>query len=762
MNNELNRREFLQTNVALVVGLTGSAAFVGDAAAQAAAPAVVGPNPSTLDTWVRIATSGEVTVNFGKMDCGQGVDLAIAQVVAEELDVPLAAVRVVVGDTRYTTNQGGGSGSTGLRMGAKPLRNAAAEARRVLMEMGSAQLGVPVAALTVSDGVISIASDPGKRVTYAQLIGGKNFDTPMKWNNAIGNGMNVEGQAKPKPVSEYKIVGKGVKRTDIAHKVTGVEHFTAHIRPDNLLHARAVRPQFAGAMPESVDATSISHIPGAKHFIQGGFVAVVAETEWNAVRASRALKVKWSNPPAAFPGGEARLFDYIREATPTASNAVPIFAGKKDYDTKPTMAALAASKRVVEAEYECAFQSHARISPSCGVADVKGDRAEIWADTQKPHYVRDGIAKFLGLPAGNVQVKWMPGAGSYGRSDADEAPYEAALLSKNFGRPVRMQWSREEGTAWDPKAPAAVVSMKAGLSDTNDVTGWYFRAKGFNGWDVKFYADGPEQTLVGMLTGHKKTTTFNFNTPEESYKFPNHVHWWETVPPYLENASPLRTAHMRAPQEMQTRFAQESFIDEVAHAAGKDPVAFRLEHMQDPREKDVLRAATEKLGWKSSTPARNKDKVSVGRGVSVHAGYGSYACAACEVEVHRDTGRIRVRKMVVALDCGLMVNPIGLRAALEGQIMQGLSRALYEEVHFDERKVTSTDWYSYRIAKLEDAPMEVELVLLNRPDMPIGGAGEPAIVCFPPAVANAVFNATGVRMRRYPLSPESVKKALSA
>jgi len=761
----LSRREFLQSTGALVVSASTGALYIPDAVAQAAAaPAIVGPHPAALDTWIRIAANGAVTVNSGKMDCGQGLDLAYAQIVADELDVALEQVTVTLGDTRVSPNQGGGSGSTGLRMGSKPLRNAAAEARRVLVESAATRLAVPADALTVEDGRVFVRADPSKGVTYAELIGGKTFDTPLKWNNAVGNPMDAVGQAKPKDPSQYKIVGKGFKRRDIAEKVAAVEHYTAHIRPEGLLHARAVRPPVAGSMPVSVDAASIAGIKGAKSFVKGGFVAVVAETEWDAIRASRALKVAWSDAPAPFAGGEAKVFDYIRAAQPTASNAVPMFGGKKDYDPKPTMEALAASKRVIEAEYECAFQSHARIAPSCGVADVKGDRAEIWADTQKPHFLRDGIAKYLGLPAANVQVKWMHGAGSYGRSDADEAPYEAALLSKEFGRPVRMQWSREEGTAWDPKAPAGVISMKAGLDEANNVTGWLFKAKGFNGWDVRFTGESPEHTLVGMLTGHKKWNAFNFNTPEESYQFPKHVHWWETVPPYLQEASPLRTAHMRAPQEMQTRFGQESFIDEVAHAAGMDPVAFRLKHLKDPREIEVVKAAAEKIGWQARTRpvARNRgDKVMTGRGMALHAGYQSYAAVACEVEVNRESGKIWVKKVVIAHDCGLIVNPTGVRAALEGQTMQGISRALYEEVHFDEKRVTSVDWNTYRIANMADLPGQVEFVLINRPDQAIGGAGEPAIVCFPAAIANAVFDATGVRMRRYPLVPERVKAQLA-
>lgn len=757
---QLSRRGFMQTQGALIVGASGSM-FLGDALAQASQP-VVGPAPTALDTWIRIAADGRVTANFGKMDCGQGLDTAIAQIVAEELDVSLDAVTVVMGDTRLTPNQGGGSGSTGLRMGSNPLRNAAAQARQLLVEAASARMGVAAADLMTDNGRVLVKANPSQSLSYAELIGGKDFGATLKWNNVIGNGMNAQGTAKPKDVSQYKIVGKAIKRKDIADKVGAKEHYTAHIRPDNLLHARAVRPPVAGAMPVSVDATSIAAIPGAKHFVKGGFVAVLADTEWNAIRASRLLKVTWSDVPAVL-GGEDKVFDYIRSAKVTASNAVPIFSGKKDYDAQPTLAALANSKRVIEAEYECSFQSHARISPSCGVVDVKGDQVQIWADVQKPHYLREGIAKFLGLPIENVQVKWMHGAGSYGRSDADEAPYEAALLSKEFGRPVRMQWSRAEGMAWDPKAPAAVISLKAGLDDANNVTGWLFKAKGFNGWDVKFNAESPEHTLVGMQTGYKKWNAHNFNVPEESYKFNNHVHWWETIPPYLEQASPMRTAHMRAPQEMQTRFGQECFIDEVALAAGMDPVAFRLKHMQDPREAEVVKTAAEKLGWapRSQKRGQSRAKVMTGRGLALHAGYQSYAAVACEVEVHRDTGRIWVKKVVVANDCGLIVNPMGVRAALEGQIMQGISRALYEEVHYDQARVNSVDWNSYRIANLSDLPGQVEIVLLNRPDKPIGGAGEPAIVCFPAAIANAVFDATGVRIRRYPLAPARVKQALT-
>jgi len=755
--DSLTRRSFIQLNASLVIGTVGVLQYTSSPAQGV--PTIVGPHPSALDTWIKIDENGSVVANSGKMDCGQGLDLAMSQIVAEELDVPLDMVRVTLGDTALSPNQGGGSGSTGLRMGSNPLRNAAAEARRVLLSAAAAQWNLNPDELSVTNGRIFVASNPSQSITYAQLVGGKSLSTELNWNKVVGNGMNATGVAKPKSVKDYKIVGQGFKRKDIVSKVNASEHFTAHIRPDDLLHARAIRPKVAGALPLDVDAKSIAHIKGAKVYVNGGFVAVLAPAEWDAIRASKALKVKWSEAKGPLTGGEAGVFEYIRNATPTASNAIPMFGGKKDYDPKPTLKVLSESSRVIEAEYECSFQSHARISPSCGVADVRGNTAMIWSDTQKPHFLRDGLAKFLDMPAENIHVKWMRGAGSYGRSDADEAPYEAALLSKEFKKPVRMQWSRMEGMAWDPKAPAGVISLKAGLDKENNITSWLFKAKGFNGWDVRFTAESPEHLLVGMQLGYKKWQAFNFNVPEESYAFPVHVHWWETVPPYLEQASPMRTAHMRAPQEMQTHFGQESFIDEVANAVGEDPVEFRIKYIRDSRETDVLRAAAKKLGWDKPIVPSKDPNISVGRGIALHAGYQSYAAVACEVEVNRKTGRIWVRRVGIGHDCGLIVNPIGVQAALEGQIMQGISRALYEEVHFNENQVTSVDWSTYSIAGISDIPGEVSVELINRPDKPIGGAGEPAIVCVPAAIANAVFNATKVRIRRYPMTPKRVMDA---
>ena len=755
-STNITRREFLQSSSALVVGVSGAfSAF--DALAQNAAPKILGPNPSQLDTWIKIGKDGLVTINSGKMDCGQGLDVAYSQIAAEELDVPLSQVIVLFGDTRSSANQGGGSASSGIRQGAVPIRNAAAEARRVLVGLAAQELGAKPEQLDVVDGKVFIKDNPSKSVTYAQLIANKEFSTSLEWNKKIGNDLNVTGLAKPKNVADYKIVGKDAARRDIKDHVLAKEHFTAHIRPDNLLHGRAIRPPQAGASVISVDKNSVAFVPNVKVFHKDNFVAVVAQTEWDAVRAARALKVKWTTENRPLKGGDKEMYNYIKNATPTFTNAVPMFFGKKDYNAQPTLDALKTSVKVIESEYFAPFQAHARIAPSCGVVDVKSDSVQIWTDAQKPHFQRQGIAKFLNIDPEKVEAKWMHGAGSYGRSDADEAPYEAALLSKEYGQPVRVQWSREEGIAWSPKGPAAIISMKAGLDDKNNVSAWLFKAKGFNGWDIKFNAESPEHTLVGMQTGHKKWTAYNYNIPEESYKFANHVHWWETVAPYVEQASPMRTAHLRAPQEMQTRFAQECFIDEVAMAGNMDPVAFRLKHIQEPREKEILEAVVKKFGWDSNYKSKKSGDIQTGRGVALYNGYQSYAAVACEVEVNKKTGKVWVKRIVVGMDCGLIINPSGVKAALEGQIMQGISRALYEEIKFDDNRVTSVDWNTYRIASMKDIPGQIDIVMLNRPDKPSGGVAEPGLVSLPAAIANAIFNATQVRVRQYPLTPARLK-----
>jgi CO/xanthine dehydrogenase Mo-binding subunit len=662
-----------------------------------------------------------------------------------------------------TANQGGASASSGIRAGAIPLRNAAAEARRLLAVAGAQRLGVAADAVSTANGTVFVTAEPGRRIAYGDILEGKGFGASLNWNREMGTPLNVTGSAKPKSVAEYKVVGQPVARRDIPAKMLGTTDYLTNVRVPGMLHARVIRPPVAAAVAQSFDASSIAGIAGARVVHKQDFLAVVAEREWDAVRAARALKVTWTSPEMNWPGHDG-VHDHIRSAPAVASNGESAFAGKRVYDETPTYKALASAARVITADYEAPFQSHARMAPSVGVADVKADSAVIYADTQKPHFLRLGISKLLGMQPDQVRVIWKTGAGSYGRSDSDEAPYEAAVLSRELGRPVRVQWSREEGIAWDPKAPAGVMSMKAGLNDKGGIEAWYFRAKGFSGWDVKFTADSPEQTLVGMQLGHAKWNMHNYDVPTESYQFPNTVRFWQTIAPLQVKASPMRTAHLRAPQEVQTRFAQECFVDEVAMATGRDPLTLRLAACKDPREIDVLKAVTEKAGWNAADtrPRAGKGDVVTGRGLALYNGYGSYAALVVEVEVNRKTGRVFARKVTVAQDSGLIINPQSIRTVIEGNVVQGLSRALCEEVAFDSKSVTSVDWLTYPIIDVKDVPEQVDTVIINRTDKASGGAGEPTLVSIAAAVGNAIHNATGVRIRRYPFTAARVREALSA
>ena len=409
------------------------------------------------------------------MDMGQGVDVAIAQIVAEELDVPFERVSVVMGDTAWTVNQGGASGSTGIQKGGIALRNAAAEARRVLVEMASARLGVPADRLEVTDGVVAVSGDPARKLGYGELIGGRYFDLPMKWNGKLGNDLVAEGQAKPKPPAAYKIVGQSPPRFDVPAKVFGKLDYVTDIKVPGMLHGRMIRPPVAGAVPVAVDEGSVRDIPGVRVVRDKGFLGIVAEREWDAVQAAERLQVTWSEAAPPFPENAA-LYDHIRQA-PVVKREVPVATGEID-------PAFAGAARVVEAEYEWPFQSHASMGPACAVVDARADGATLWTGSQKPHFARDGVARALGLPQDKVHGIWVPGPGSYGRNDAGDAGIDAALLSKAVGRPVRVQGMRYEGHGWDPKGPASIHRARAALDKDGAVIGYVFESKGFSRIDI--------------------------------------------------------------------------------------------------------------------------------------------------------------------------------------------------------------------------------------------------------------------------------------
>jgi CO/xanthine dehydrogenase Mo-binding subunit len=752
----ITRRDFLANAGALIVSVAAFPAH--EARAQLAAGAAVRPPaPGELDSWIAILPDGGVEAFFGKMDMGQGLETAIAQIVAEELDVAVAQVAVRMGDTASSCNQGGGSGSTGVSLGARPLRNAAAEARRILLAAAAQRLEAPVERLTVLNGVIRVQDDPAKSVSYAALVGGKHFNSGLEWNKSVGNFMDVKGRAQPKTPSAYRVVGQSVPRRDVPGKVFGTSDFITDIRVPGMLHARMIRPPLAGSTIASIKPASIEGIEGARIVREGEFLAVVAESEWNAVRAARALAVEWTPPEAApFPGNE-RLHAHIRTA-PVVKREEPVRTGDVE-------AAFSAAARVVSAEYEWPLQSHSSMGPACAIADVKPGSATVWTGSQKPHYTRDGVAKLLGLEPEHVRGVWVMGPGSYGRNDAGDAALDAAYLSKLTGKPVRVQGMRADGTQWDPKGPACVHRARAALDASGKVLAYEFIAKGLSRVNVLFSEVDPRDSLAGMALGMPLKPDTGLGVPAESYAFENKRLAWEVIPPLLERYSPLRTSHMRDPLGPEVHFGSEQFIDEIAWAAGEDPVAFRLKYISAPRDAAVIRAVAEKAGWApraaGTRRGARRGQPLRGRGIAYAQRSDTVVAVVAEVEVQPANGRIWARRFIVAHDCGLIINPQSLRQTIEGNVVQGLSRTLFEEVRFDERRVTSVDWASYPILEMRDAPEAIDIVLIDRPDMAPSGAGEPTMRCIPAAVANAFFDATGVRMRRAPLTAERVKAALA-
>jgi CO/xanthine dehydrogenase Mo-binding subunit len=522
-----------------------------------------------------------------------------------------------------------------------------------------------------------------------------------------------------------------------------------------MVHARMIRPPVAGATIVSVDESSLKGIPGARVVRENNFLAVVADKEWDAIKAMRQLKVQWSDAKPPF-GDQAALYDHIRKA--------PV---RKREDSKPVgnvAEAFKTAARVIEAEYEWPFQSHACMGPACAVVEIKDGQVTCWTGSQKPHFVRDGIAATIDVPRDQVRAIWVVGPGSYGRSDADDAAMDAAVLAKAMGRPVRVQYNRLEGTGWDPKGPASIHRARAALDASGKVVAYEFTSKGFSRIDVMTNGSKPPDTLAGHARGVPLKVNDNFGVPAESYVFDNKRTAWETIAPLLERYSPLRSAHLRDPVGPQIHFASESFIDEVAHALGLDPVELRLRHLKDARDIAVIKAAAEKSGWQSR-PSPRRDQTgatATGRGIAYSQRNGSTVAIVAEVDIDRSTGRIWARKFTVAHDCGQIINPDGLRHTIEGNIIQGISRTLWEEVQFDRQNVTSVDWMTYPILDITETPQAIDCVLINRPERAPTGAGEPSIRPVAAAIANAIFDATGVRIRRVPFSPDRVKSALAA
>lgn len=690
------------------------------------AAAATGADGTWIDDWIGIGTDGRVTLRTGKVEIGTGLMTALAQIAAEELDVDVAQLDVVSGHTDRSPNEGYTAGSRSISEGGAAVRRAAAEARAVLLELAADHLAVPAAHLTVTSGVVQ--SVTGNQISYAQLLGGRLF------------GRRVTGQAPLKPVQEYRVVGTPVARIDIPHKVWAKPSFVTDVRLPNMLHARVIRPRWFDCTLLSVDTSALP--PAARLVRIGDFLAVLAEREAIAVAAAKAVTALWSQ------GRESptmdKLYEWIQDQesvnVPLRTRSGEARAEAHDADA------------VLQGRYEWPFQAHASIGPACAVADVRPDGATIYAAAQGVYQLRAGLSALLGIDGENIEVVHREGTGCYGHNGADDVAADAAILSQHVGRPVRVQWSREDEFVWARKGPATLALMSAALSPTGQIVGWesdFFtpthggRAKvpeRFVGGHLRAAVPGPED--VNFVGGER-------NAPVD-YEVPQQVtmRWLKS--------SAIPSSSLRALGATANTFANESFVDELALRAGMDPVAFRLQHLSDPRGIAVIEAVAAASDLEAELPAGS------GRGLAYarYENHAAYLAAVAQVSVDRERGVVTVEKFTIAHDCGLIINPDGLRNQIEGNVLQSLSRTLMEEIRWDESGLLTVDWETYPILRFDQVP-KVEVILIDRPQEPSFGAGEPATILTAPAVANAIARAVGIRLRQVPFTPRRVRQAMS-
>jgi CO/xanthine dehydrogenase Mo-binding subunit len=684
---------------------------------------------ANVDDWIAIEPDGTVIAYSGKVETGTGVRTALAQIVAEELDVPLDRVRLVMGDTGRAPDEGYTAGSMTVRMGGDQLRKAAAAARQALMERAADHLGASVEQLEARDGVIAVRDAPERSVSYGELQDNRPF------------ARQISGKEPLKRSQEYRIVGADARRVDLVGKFTGAPSFVHDLRLPGMLHGRVLRARRPGARVLVVDASAVRE---ARVIRKGNFIGVVAEREELAIKAADQLRVTWEEI-ADLPPMDS-IYDWIR-AQPTADHIVT-----ESGDAENAMRQ--AAKRL-HAVYEQPFQAHASIGPSCALAEERDGMLTVWASSGGVYPLRDALADLLSIPADRIRVIHMEGAGAYGQNGSEDVAADAALLAHEVGRPVRVQWSRRDEFIGEPKAAAMVMEITAGLDEDGHLVAWRYDV-----WSPS-HTNRP-RTALGLLAGVETRE----QAPQAATPYfmggarnapTNYALADQCVMIHSLAHAPLRTSSMRTLGGAGNTFANESFMDELAYAAEMDPLAFRLRHLDDPRGRDVLEAAARAAGWGDSLPAGE------GRGVSFacYENDQAYVAMVAHVVVDEVTGAVRVRRVVVAHDCGLIVNPDGVRNQVEGNVIQALSRALKEEIRFDAGGQTTVDWEGYPLLTFSEAP-EVEVVLLNRPDQPPLGAGEPATVTVASAVANAIYAATHARLRRVPFTTDRVRAALAA
>jgi CO/xanthine dehydrogenase Mo-binding subunit len=756
------RRDFLKTCGTLIVSF--SSAPLLDPMLLGQGPFATHEShidPKQLDSWLAVNGDGTITAHTGKCDFGQGIFTVQTQLVAEELCVPITRVKLIQCDTDVTPDQGttSGSQSTPTNFNMDGLALAASTAREALVKMAAEKLGEPVDQLTLKDGVISAKNS--RRVTYEELVGGKQFHLPLS------------PTAKRRSPEEWNVLGKPIPSLDRLALMTGQFEFVHSVRVPGMLHGRVVRPPGMGATVAHVDESSVQHVPGfVKVVVRKDFVGVVAETQHQAIRAARELKVQWNRGPELPP--QKTFFEYLQKLP--SKDTLSVDSGDLEKQ-------LAAVGNVLRARYTYPYQMHGSVGSSCAVADVKHERATVWSATQSVYPTRSCLAKLLALTLDNVRIVYMRGSGCYGLNGADAVSFDAAVLSQEVGRPVRLQYSRQDEMMWENFGAACVIEQRAALSADGRIAAWD-REDWVTSLGSRPGYDRPGNVVSGMLMGYEPEPLTVGGPKPPKGKLRNNSN---TVPAYFAGCiegscggggtirseralthtvdSPFFTGPLRSPLRIQNTFANECFMDELCAHAQADPVDFRLRHLQDQRIIGVLQAAAKAAQWQPRRlslvpPAKTGDVHGHGIACVNYEGNNGYAALVAEVSVNLETGLVRPTRFVVASDCGPISNPDGLRNQIEGGILQGMSRALVENVTWDKEHVTSTDWAAYKSLYLDYATPPIECVFVVPKDVPATGAGETAITVAPAAIGNAIFDATGARLRDVPFTPERVRAVI--
>jgi CO/xanthine dehydrogenase Mo-binding subunit len=735
----LDRRQVLAGAGALIVSFSMTDSFAAEDQAGS------GPKPPGslatapfLDSWVRIDAEGSITVFTGKAELGQGFKTAFGQIAAEELDVPFAALKVVTADTGRTANEGYTSGSHSMQDSGTAIQNAAAQARELLIEEAARRFDVPAENLRTENA--AVISPDGRHLSYGELV--------------ASDMLHVQAQpiSKLKDPATYQVMGQALRRVDIPAKVTGGAAYVQDMRPSGMVHARVVRPPSYGAQLTECDTSGVEKMPGVVKVIRdGNFLAVVAQKEFQSIKAMKALSAaaKWKETASL----------------PKQDNLRAVLTGLPSQDSTILQRSdpSAVGQRTIEATYTRPYQAHGSIGPSCAVAQFVDGAMTVWTHTQGVYPDRQGIAEMLRMPVSSVRCIHVEGSGCYGHNGADDAAADAALIARALpGTPVRVQWMREQEHAWEPYGPAMVTKLKASLDGNGAISDWNFEVWS-NTHSMRPGGAGSMLAAQHMAQSFAVPAPKPLPLPEGGgdrnaipiYNFPNaHVvhHFIPTMP--------IRVSAMRALGAYHNVFSIESFMDELAGAAGADPVEFRLEHLDDPRARDVVNKAAQEFGWRKgqkAVPDRG-----FGFAFARYKNLAAYCAIASEMEVDKETGRPRLVRAVAAVDSGQVVNPDGLINQIEGAIVQSMSWTLYESVTFDDTRITSIDWQTYPILRFNAVPESVEVHIINRPGQPFLGSGETGQGPAAASIANAIANATGKRLRDLPLTRKKIKDAIDA